>query len=100
MKVTNPEDGNNYFVGFKYQNNITVCSISIEGSNACWSGHAVKCRLDQFNKKIGRKISLTRALHQMSFSKNVRKSFWEQLMKKCRFYKNQILEESNVVKQS
>lgn len=61
-----------------HQPNVTTCNIlNVKGkeeSSVC-SGKAVRNVTDNFNKEIGRKLSMTRAI--MGLSKDVRRQIWQ-----------------------
>ena len=57
----------------------TICCI-----NGTFVGDANCFINDQFNKSVGRKISLTRALQRYPFSKEDRKLIWKEYFKHCK----------------
>ena len=53
---------------------MTECHIKLNGIITS-SGYSMLSKKDQYNRRIGRKVSLTRALRV--FPKNTRRLFWE-----------------------
>ena len=59
----------------------TECTIKKDGVLVVATGFAVLCKTDQFDKRIGRKISLARALKTGGFNKKTKTQIWEQYKK-------------------
>ncbi len=60
-------DGTDFLVGFKYNlaMRTTMAYIKVKDSDFEWHEYAVASDKDQFNRKVGRKIALSRALDRM-----------------------------------
>lgn len=57
---------------------VTTCIVSGEEEDTPYGiAQAVCSREDNFNKAFGRKLSLTRALEDTEFPKEIRKAIWE-----------------------
>ena len=58
----------------------TTCVIKLgtrEAPEGEFVGEAYCSKLDVFNKEVGRKIALARALNNAKFDRNVRKQIWQ-----------------------
>jgi len=75
-----------YFVKFRHYkteenegiSHVTSCEIIDDRAKILNSGYAICSILDQFSRKIGRKISLGRALlNAFPEDKELRRKFWE-----------------------
>lgn len=63
-----------WFVKGKPVRGYTVCTVKVEGEEDL-SGEALCSAQDVFNKEVGRKISLSRAIQ--GFPRETRKQIWE-----------------------
>ena len=66
------------------QNRInTICYVATKnGKDILYYGKAIQNSDDNFNKAIGRKVSLTKAIRK--FQKTERTIFWENYLKNCK----------------
>ena len=55
----------------------TKCIIKDKEGNTIGVGYAVLSEKDQFSRKIGRKVSLSRALKSSNLDKMYRKGIWD-----------------------
>ena len=55
---------------------LTWCIIENTASGVQHVGEAICSSKDNYNKEVGRKTSLTRALKEAGFSKKSRRDFW------------------------
>lgn len=65
-----------YYVKWKYTGKITTCIILKEQDLVSVS-NTVCGDSDTYNKEIGRKIALTRAIRNANLPKELRTKFWE-----------------------
>lgn len=94
-------NGKSYFVDFAHEGRVEAAAwpheVVSNGATYCWvyedtdnnrilhreglrpsaDGRAYCHIYDQFRKSVGRKISFTRALYNLGFSKEERKELWE-----------------------
>lgn len=64
-------------IKFQYEGCMTICNIINMNDNSIICCGCSFCSLyDNFNKAVGRKISLSRALENNMFSKEDRKNIW------------------------
>lgn len=57
----------------------TICKIYLEEEKLA-EGLAIVHPNDNFNKKVGRKVSFTKALNSMRFTKSQRTNIWKQYL--------------------
>lgn len=73
-------------INVKYhKNKSTVCRILNTTGDVLAEGKSIVFKTDQFNKRIGRKVAFTRALHQLADKQTRRDLFKEytSIDKKC-----------------
>jgi hypothetical protein len=68
---------NEYKISFKHnvKEGVTSCYVNRE-DNDIYIGKAICSEEDQFNKSVGRKIALSRALLSAGISRPVRRKIW------------------------
>jgi len=66
-----------YFISWVHSTKGTVCNITKEGFVPFVNGESILAHGDRMNKKIGRHISLTRALKNTNWNKQQRKNIWD-----------------------
>lgn len=78
----------NYIIDFYHHQNIpgyngmTICTINI--NDKIVQDKSYCCHNDQFNKKVGRKIALTRTLNRANISKEERRDIWNDYLKQVK----------------
>ena len=71
-------EGKQYRVFWRYDGDATECQIKAEDSeDVITFGIANRAHCDLFDRNIGRKLSLARALKGTSFDKAARAAFWD-----------------------
>jgi hypothetical protein len=85
-------DGRKYKVTWKHDKDVspnfpykvmTYCDIYDNDSTVRLAGGLARCSLkDNFSRKIGRRLSLVRALHFMNTDKGIRARFWDEYFKR------------------
>jgi hypothetical protein len=79
-------NGESYKVSFRHCEDVeryTVCRIDGDGWDALAEGMAI-CKNDNYERSIGRKLSMARAIEFLGLDKPSRSIFWSEYFSHCK----------------